>query len=60
MVHSPAKNTVHLIFSTKGRHPWLKNAIRPRLYAYLAGIFQEWDSPALMIGGQPPTSVVSM
>ena len=51
MVQSLAKNTIHLIFSTKGRHPWLKDAIRPRLYAYLAGIFEQWDSPVLVIGG---------
>ena len=51
MSQSLAKNTIHLIFSTQNRHPWLKPAIRTRLYAYLAGIFQEWESPAIVIGG---------
>jgi REP-associated tyrosine transposase len=51
MPQSLAKNTVHLIFSTKERRPWLKEALRPRMFAYLAGIFQEWDSTAMVIGG---------
>ncbi len=51
MPQSLAKNTIHLIFSTKDRHPWLKAALRPRLYAYLAGIFEQWESPAIVIGG---------
>ncbi len=28
MPQSLAKNTIHLIFSTKNRHPWLTEAIR--------------------------------
>ena len=51
MPQSLAKNTIHLIFSTKNRRPWLKEALRPQLYAYLAGIFQQWESPAVIIGG---------
>src|SRR3990170_6028018 len=51
MPQSLAKNTIHLIFSTKGRRAWLKNEVRPRLFAYLAGIFQQWESPAIVIGG---------
>ena len=51
MPQSLEKNTIHLVFSTKNRHPWLKEALRPRLFAYLAGIFQQWESPAIVIGG---------
>ncbi len=51
MPQSLAKNTIHLIFSTRNRHPWLKEAFRPKLYAHLAGIFQQWDSPAIVMGG---------
>jgi putative transposase len=51
MSQSLAKNTIHFVFSAKDRHPWLTEAIRPRLYAYLAGIFQKWESPAIVIGG---------
>ncbi len=51
MPQSLAKNTIHLIFSTKNRRPWLTEPMRPRICAYLAGIFQEWDSPAVVIDG---------
>jgi putative transposase len=51
MSQSLAKNLVHLVFSTKHRSPWIPLEVRDRLFAYLAGIFKEWDSPALIIGG---------
>ncbi len=51
MSQSLTKNLLHLVFSTKNRHPWLNAAIQPKLYAYLAGIHQQCDSPALAIGG---------
>jgi putative transposase len=51
MSQSLAKNTIHLVFSTKDRHLWLNEALRPRVYAYLAGIFEQCESPALLIGG---------
>ena len=53
MSQSLAKNTIHLIFSTKNRHPWLKETVQARLQAYLAGIFKQWESPAIVIGGLP-------
>ena len=51
MPQSLAKNLVHLIYSTKNRDACLTAAIRPPLFAYQAGIFQEWESPAIVIGG---------
>jgi REP element-mobilizing transposase RayT len=39
------------VYSTKNRHPWISQKDAPALYAYQAGIFREWDSPALLIGG---------
>jgi putative transposase len=51
MPQSLVKNVIHLVYSTKHRHPWLPPEIRERLFAYQAGIFQEWGSPALLIGG---------
>src|SRR5262245_240582 len=51
MAQSLVKNLVHLIYSTKHRTPCLHSQIRPALYAYKAGILQNWDSPALLIGG---------
>ncbi len=51
MSQSLAKNTLHLVFSTKDRRTWLKDAIRARLFAYMAGIFEQLESPAIVIGG---------
>lgn len=51
VAQSLVKNAIHLVFSTKNRRPWLKEKIRPRLFAYLAGIFQQWECPAIVIGG---------
>jgi putative transposase len=51
MSHSLAKNLVHLVYSTKNRQPWIPKEHRDDLFAYQAGIFKEWNSPALAIGG---------
>ena len=51
MSQSLAKNLVHLVFSTKHRQAWIPLEYRPALFAYQAGIFKEWESPALIIGG---------
>ena len=51
MPQSLARNPIHLIYSTKNRDACLAPAIRPKLFAYQAGILQEWDSPAIVIGG---------
>src|SRR5581483_4475377 len=51
MSQSLVRNLVHLVYSTKSRQPWITAEHRPGLYAYQAGIFREWDTPALVIGG---------
>jgi len=51
MSQSLVKNLVHLVYSTKHRKPWIPKDIQGDLYAYQAGIFKQWDSPALVIGG---------
>ena len=52
MGQSLAQIYVHIIFSTKGREPFLVDAdLRNRTHAYLAGICKNQDSPALIIGG---------
>jgi putative transposase len=48
---SLVKNLIHLVYSTKHRQPWIVPEHRDGLFAYQAGIFKEWDSPALVIGG---------
>ncbi len=51
MGQSLAKNLIHLTYSTKYRKPWLHADFRKALFAYQSGIFTQWDSPALTIGG---------
>jgi putative transposase len=51
MSQSLAKNLLHLVYSTKNRALWIPADVRERLFAYQAGIFKEWESPALIIGG---------
>ena len=42
---------IHLIFSTKGRHPFLDDSIRSRVFAYMATVLRDMDSPFLRVGG---------
>jgi len=51
MAQSLARNLIHLIYSTKNREPCLTAALRPKLFAYQAGILRECESPAIVIGG---------
>jgi REP element-mobilizing transposase RayT len=50
MAQSLARNLIHLNFSTKNRAPLLQATIRPELNGYIAGIFTNWKSPAIIIG----------
>ena len=52
MPQSLSKILVHIIFSTKGRYPFLHEiAIREEMHAYLCGILNKRESPALLAGG---------
>ncbi len=52
MPQSLAQIYLHIVFSTKDRIPFLKDKkVRNDLYAYMAGICKNLDSPALMVGG---------
>ena len=43
---------VHIVFSTKGRKPFLKsNEHREHLHAYLSGTCKNQNSPAIIVGG---------
>jgi putative transposase len=52
MSQSLAKNLVHLIYSTKNRAACLNDDVRPKLFAYQAGIFKVLESPAIVLGGE--------
>jgi putative transposase len=43
--------SVHIIFSTKDRRPWLTRDIRPRLWAYQSRILQNLECHSITIGG---------
>ena len=44
MPQSLAQIYVHIVFSTKNRRPWLRDAnLRDQLYAYMATVFRDND-----------------
>jgi REP element-mobilizing transposase RayT len=51
MPQSLTKLYAHLIFSTKNRQPFLDDAIRPRVHAYLATTIRDMDCPWVVVGG---------
>jgi REP element-mobilizing transposase RayT len=51
MSQSLVKNLLHLVYGTKHRRPWIDRAHRDALFAYQAGIFEKWESPAIVVGG---------
>ncbi|MGA7557353.1 MAG: IS200/IS605 family transposase [Terriglobales bacterium] len=51
MAHTAGNLVVHLIFSTKGRHPVITPEFRTDLFAYLGGIIREMQGTALIING---------
>jgi len=51
MGHTYANVLLHVIFSTKGRRPTIRDEFRPRLYEYLAGIARGEFGHVLRVGG---------
>ena len=51
MPQSLSNLLVHLVFSTKNRHPWITPELEVELHPYMATVMQECDSPALLING---------
>ena len=51
MPQSLSKVIIHIIFSTKDRHPWLDANVRPRMHAYLATICRDAGAEAFRVGG---------
>ena len=41
----------HIVFSTKGREPWLRPAIRPRVHQYVGGAIRDEKGIALIVNG---------
>ena len=51
MPQSLSNILLHLIFSTKDRHPWLEPGIREKTHAFLAGAVRQMDCEAYRVGG---------
>lgn len=51
MPQSLSNILVHLIWSTKERHPWLTPGIRETAHAFLAGVVRQMDCEAYRVGG---------
>jgi len=51
MPQSLSNILIHLIWSTKGRHPWLTPGIREETHAFLAGAVRKMDCEAYRVGG---------
>jgi REP element-mobilizing transposase RayT len=51
MSQSLVNNLIHLVYSTKHREPLIPQEFFSGLYAYQAGIFKQWESPAIILGG---------
>ena len=51
MPQSLSNIQIHLIWSTKDRHPWLAPGIREKTHAFLAGAVRQCDCEAYRVGG---------
>ena len=53
MAHSYVMLVLHIVFSTKGRMPFIGAVHRDRLYAYMGGIIRNERGLLLEVGGMP-------
>lgn len=51
MAQSLSSILIHLVFSTKGRAPFITENIEKDLHQYLGGNFRDCQCPTLLIGG---------
>jgi putative transposase len=51
MPQSLSNILIHLIWSTKGRHPWLELGIREKTHVFLAGAVRQCGCEAYRVGG---------
>ena len=51
MPQSLSNILIHLIWSTKDRHPWLNPGIREKTHAFIAGAVRQCDCEAYRVGG---------
>jgi REP element-mobilizing transposase RayT len=51
MPHTFTNILIHALFSTKGRHPWLKADIREEVFCYLGGAVNALGGQSLLVNG---------
>jgi len=51
MAHTFTNLLTHVVFSTRDRSPFLSDALRPGVHAYLGGILRELRASPIAIGG---------
>jgi putative transposase len=51
MAQSLVKNYIHLVFSTKHRHPFIDEFIENELFNYLGGICKNLECQPIIVGG---------
>jgi putative transposase len=51
MSQSLARVLIHIVFSTRDRKPWLNDAIRVEMHAFLVTVVGHGDSVSLRVGG---------
>lgn len=51
MSHTYARNTVHVVFSTKGRRKFIPKDFQTRMWAYVAGICKKEGIFVVAVGG---------
>ena len=51
MSHTFAQNVIHIVFSTKDRRELMSEGLRPRMWAYAAGVCKKLDILVLAVGG---------
>lgn len=51
MAQSLVKNYIHLVFSTKHRHPFINKSIENELFNYLGGICKNLECQPIIVGG---------
>lgn len=51
MGHTYSNILIHALFSTKDRHPWLREEVRRELFTYLGGTVNKLGGQSLIVNG---------
>lgn len=51
MAHTYTNILIHALFSTKNRHPWLREEVRQELFPYLGGTVNRLGGQSVIVNG---------